>query len=74
MKNYPLVVVSFLDHTMCTGDNMEPAKCEVVGWLVKQDKKCLYLITWSCDNIINSQDTEAFVIVKHPGLKVRNVR
>ena len=44
MKEYPLVMVDWLDHTADARwvenvDSCEPELCRTVGWLIKEDKK-----------------------------------
>jgi len=65
-----LVEVTFLDHAMVSGDNLEPCYCKAIGWIVKEDKNCIYLASWVTDQDINSSDTECYAIVKHRGMKI----
>jgi|TARA_R100000734_G_C3290095_1_gene82052 hypothetical protein len=44
MKEYPLVMIDWLDHTADARwvenvDTCEPELCRTVGWLIKEDKK-----------------------------------
>lgn len=71
---YPIVHVRFLDHSMTTGEDIRVIPCEVIGYLVKEDSNSIAIASWVCDGIIDSQDTELFVIVKHKGLKIRKLK
>lgn len=68
-----LVIATFLDHAMTNGTDMNPVRCEVVGFLVKEDKDAIYLASWICDDKLNTTDTEIFAIVKHKALKLRRL-
>ena len=72
--NKKLVIVTFLDHAMTDGTDITPAKCEAVGYLIKEDKDAIYLATWICEEEINTSDTELFAIIKHPSLRIKRVR
>ena len=73
-KKYPIVLIKFLDHVQCSGEDPRPAECEAVGFLVKEDKDSYQLLTWHADYVINDSNAELFVIVKHPGIKVRRLK
>ena len=60
----PLVRVAFLDHCMTQGDDLSPIPCEVIGYLIKKDKLCLYIASWVCDQTIDSSDTECYSILR----------
>ena len=66
-------VFQILDHSMCTGDVLAPAICEVMGKLVKRDRYCYYLATWICENALD-QNTEVFAIVRSTIVKTRRLK
>lgn len=72
--NKQIVVVNFLDHCFTDGQNMKPIECEVVGYLIKEDKQAYYVASWICDEKINDDNTDIYVIVKHPGIRIKKVK
>ncbi len=74
-KKYPFVHVSFLDHCMLSGDlEWEPIPCELVGYLVQETKGYWVIATWISGGVLNNEDTEMFVVVKHPGATLRKLK
>ena len=76
MKKQPLMHIEFLDHAQSThreGPGWdEPVRCAVVGWLVRETKTHYVLSAWISDSIL-SDDSDAIIIVKHPGMKVKRL-
>lgn len=73
MKGYPIVHVTFLDHAQVSGDDMKPAKIDLFGVLVDEDKNCLYIASWVCDNGLD-HNTDAYAVVKHKGIKIKRLK
>jgi hypothetical protein len=72
--NPKLVHITFLDHYQDSTDKIGPGKCEVVGWLLKEDKQGYTVCCWKCDDSWISHNSDGYYIVKHPGIKVRYLR
>jgi hypothetical protein len=69
-----LVHLTFWDHVQASGDNAEPIKCELVGWLYKESKIAYYLASWICEENINNPNSECYVILKSTVTKKRVVK
>lgn len=60
----PLVGLTFWDHSMDNAVDLAPIKCQIVGWLFKEDDLSYYVASWVCDNKINDRNTEAYQVLK----------
>jgi hypothetical protein len=73
-KKGPLVHISFLDHAMDTSDKAAPIECDVFGVLYKEDKKAYYVASWVCGKDPFDHNSETFVVVKMPGVKIKRLK
>ena len=73
MKKAPLVMLKFLDHMQCSGDNLILADTVLVGFLVKEDKRAYYICSWMANGTLD-HNADCYAIVKHKGLKIRRLK
>lgn len=73
MKKDPIVHIQFLDHAQVNGDNLQPAKIDLYGVLVKEDRLCYYIASWVCDNELD-KNADCYAIIKHKGIKIKRLR
>ena len=73
-KRAPIVHISFNDHSMDTSDNAAPVKCDVFGVLYKEDKVAYYIATCVCGGDPTDGNSETFVVVKQPGIKIKRLK
>jgi len=60
---YPLTQIDFLDHAQ--GTNRDKAvRATVWGLLVKEDDESYYVLSWGCDNDIDSENSDVYIILK----------
>ena len=67
------VVIEFRDHSTLNAQAMVPMQCEVIGWLVREDKVAYCLATWVSDGLLEDPNTEGFVILKSAITKMRRL-
>ena len=64
LKLGQLYQVSFLDHTMFSGNEGMPLQCEAVGRLSRITEKTIELTAWSAGDIGWENNNEGFCIVR----------
>lgn len=74
MKKGPIVHIEFLDHAQCSGDDLKPAKIDLFGILVHEDKEAYYVASWICDNDRFDSNTDCYCVIKHKGLKIKRLK
>lgn len=74
MNPYPLIHITFLDHSMGSPDDAKPYQCEVFGVLYKEDDRAYYLASWVCNGDISEHNNECYAILKSCVLKKRRLK
>jgi hypothetical protein len=74
VKKAPIVHVTFWDHAMNTGDEIAPVECHAFGVLYKEDDRAYYVSSWIAHNDPNDSNSESYVIIKHPGVKIKRLK
>lgn len=69
-----LVLIRCLDHCFVTGGATEPLPVKVVGWLVAIEKDHYKLAPWVTEEMLISENSDSYTILKHKGLKINRVR
>lgn len=66
-----LVAITFLDHSYCPGNLAGPIECTAFGIFYKEDKQAYYIVPWIAGKEADSENTDVYCIVKHPGIKLK---
>jgi len=72
-KHYPLVVLTFYDHSSGTLEDVKnPLVCTCVGWISRETDLYYTVVTWVCgDDMGDRTNNEAFLILKSTVIKKR---
>lgn len=71
------VVVRFLDHAHydCDPSNiMKPLECEVVGYLVYEDKTYYRIVSWVTEDNLEDPNCEGYAVLKSTVTSVRRLK
>jgi len=71
MKKARLCYIIFDDHAMSSGGHEGLIECQVIGYLIKQDKSAYYVVSWLCNNDPEDHNSEIFTIAKGATKKIR---
>lgn len=74
LKEGGVYMLTFLDHTMSSGENRGSLECFVYGRVVWQDKETVDVVAWEATDPSDLVNRELFTIVKSCIRKARRLR